>query len=789
MVETPESEENAQSSPEEEKKTYEIDNLVNKIRSGQNLESDEIVWLSKEINSGHVELNANSDWIKDFIPMLQTEMEKNIKKNEDSRDLRDGDRGELFTVSQVQRRAHGKGGQLGYQEWKQRDAQAAAQEANLNLLSKTYMAHLAIHKELPEGANIDNLIKSQEGLNISGWRHPMKKWRSKRTLKSLKKMKARQVGASTAKKDIQTFLASVTNGQVKPTSFWRMLRHPKQAWAARRQKKDLNKLINNLPSSELKADGSLMQGIEVEIARLEKSRGADKRRNKEIEKRIERLGKFKAAIQQKLNKRHEKYSARETKLKEKRGERVATAKERYASSARTTQKRDQLLQDTTRFARVLQTLEASGIAADRISELKEQYRQQIKDRKMDEMMDGLTSEQQQMLQSILGEKESRSAESEEVSGSEHPKKQTDERVAQPDEENADKNAEEREDKEDKTATVENEQKEGETYTPLKNIEYKHQVDGEEKTETYQGDAVTHSEQDDHYSIDLDKAQGEELDKACMATLAHIKESGKDSFRIDENTPVELYDSLVKAADASGMTIENQEELKEAMDKKREEQKEGHEAGAQDGKPKQEEASLSKEQRDYLMQNGLVSKDMTMGDFEKLKWSDLDKSTQMLMEKENLGQNPKPKEEEGHTEEASQRQNEPKTKTEELSLSEATKNIPRPEFNLETQRWNIQSQADFDEQISSLSPAEQKAAKEMRHLLVSENKDRDTAKKEGHDFDENKRKLYTKKRGEIMGKAYEGIKKERGIEPGRKEVQKRTVDSNAVKKTRGGASNE
>ncbi len=220
------------------------------------------------------------------------------------------------------------------------------------------------------------------------------------------------------------------------------------------------------------------------------------------------------------------------------------------------------------------------------------------------------------------------------------------------------------------------------------------------------DAVLYSKEENRYQIDLEK----DNEKAVYdATVAAIQNQGFSSFKVDENVTPEFYAALKEAAGRADppLKIENAADL-EAKFAERETQSNQDEQN----KPEPE------------------------------------KETQDKPRDEEQGQAPQNPEKEAE-----------QSKNEELTLTEATRNIPKPEFDLEKQRWKISSEADFQEQISSLSPAEQKAAKEMRSLSIAENKERD-----GNNYDEHKQKLYTKKRGEILGKAHEAIKKERGITP-------------------------
>lgn len=702
-------------------KNYDINTIVGKIDNGQVLETAELTWLSRQVVNGAIDWSQGTEWIEKVLPQLKAEMEKSIEKGEDSRTLRDSDRGEMFTVSQAQRRGRIKGGQLGYQEWKQSNAKAAIKEADATLASKKALEHMKIKRELPEGTSLDDLIKNQqEASQISGWRHPLKKWRSHRTLKDLQKLQAEPL-TNAGKADIQSFLDTATNVDT---------------WGQRREKnKELDKLLDTLPSSELAADGELMKGLDDQIARLEQSKGYDKKQNKEIDKTIKRLQRFKERIAAKAKKRDEKLSKREKTLEDKHGKHRTTAEEKFKSSAEVTQNRDEKLQDTTLFSKTLQSLEAQGI---NVSELKEQYRQQVKNRGLEELPPSASPDEAEKVVENENSQETQTSE------------QT---LPAPDGSQVGV-----EDERDKTdgATVEAQQ-DGENYMPLKDIEYKHQVDGQEKTETYQGDAISHSAEDDRYAIDLEKAKGEELDKACMATLAHIKESGQNSFRIDENTPVELYDALVKAAENSGMTIENQEQLKEAMDKKREEEQSEKSDKSQDGagndKPKEnDEPTLTPEQRNYLKDNGYVA-GMQAEDIDKLKWSNLDKAQQELLTRDGLGQKKEGEETSRPSVQEEQKKEEPQTEQEKLlTKSEALKGIRGAidKFDLEKNRYNISSEADFQEKIADLSPAEQRAAQEIRGLQIKENQARDKARKAGEPFDKKKEEEFSRNQGGGLG---------------------------------------
>ncbi len=751
--------------PAEEKKEYTIEELVGKLKDGQTLASEELVWFSKQIANGSIDWGDGIDnsWTKELLPQLKAEMEKSVKEGETSRDLRDSERGELFTVSQVQRRARGKGGQLGYQEWKQNDAKNAIKEADVTLSAQKALEHMKIKKELPEGVKLDDLIKEQrEATKISGWRHPMKKFRSHRTLRNLEKLQLKTLTSGTeGKGDVTSFLDSVSNGGVKTPSLWARVRHPFQS---REQSKDLNELLDKLPSSELTAGGKLMTGIEAEIKRLETTMGPDKRKNKETKKKIKKLQNFKQRITAKTKKRDAEFSKSENELKAKHSKHRTTAAKRFETSAKVTKNRDELLQATTLFSKTLQSLEEQGVD---VSEIREQYRKQIETRDLEELPPTASQDEVENATKDPDPKKVRSA-------------------GQASDDNTEPPADGEEAEEEKDAATVEAQKDGEDYAPLKDVKYTRQVDGQQTEETYQGDAISHSAEEDRYSIDLSKAQGEELDKACMATLAHIKNGGKDSFRIDENTPVELYDALVKAAEASGMTIENGKELKEIMDKKREGQqdenngekpKEGEERDASKNK---DEPALTPEQRHYLMDNGHVD-GMKVEDINKLKWSDLNKAQQELLTRDGLG--PKEGEKPSRTQEQPQSEKtEPQTEQEKLlAKSEALKGIRSSvgTFDQETQRYKISSEADFQEKIADLSPAEQRAAREIRGLQVKENMARDKAEKSGEPFDKKKEEEFARSQGGAWGRAYEAIKKERGVTDPKKEVKQTTLDPKTI----------
>ena len=146
MVEMAGSEISSQNNSE---KNYDINTIVGKIDNGQVLESAELTWLSRQVVNGAIDWSRGTGWIEKVLPQLKAEMEKSIEKGEDSRTLRDSDRGEMFTVSQAQRRGRIKGGQLGYQEWKQSNAKDAIKEADATLASKKALEHMKIKRELP----------------------------------------------------------------------------------------------------------------------------------------------------------------------------------------------------------------------------------------------------------------------------------------------------------------------------------------------------------------------------------------------------------------------------------------------------------------------------------------------------------------------------------------------------------------------------------------------------------------------------------------------------------------
>ncbi|MBE6458446.1 MAG: hypothetical protein E7010_01375 [Alphaproteobacteria bacterium] len=316
---------------------------------------------------------------------------------------------------------------------------------------------------------------------------------------------------------------------------------------SRGQKKELDNILKEAPTSQL---GSLEKALTEKIEKLkaEASQSRSSKRIKELQQQIAGLTSYTQAISSERVSRNKRFKEKSDEIARQQNSHINEAFEQLHSNAGRLERRDAQLLETTTLAKTLE-LVCSKMDKTKSQELMDRYRKQIKENNID--LSGLSAEQQLSIISALKENgydlsviEARLG----IKEKDALAKKAAQDHIDTDEPVTDKEDDTRNPHDDVTRKS----------SVVTHVEHK---DGVEITKYESGLEVSRPDENT-YNISGEDGKTP-TDEQCAEFVAQLKKDNYESFSVAEDVTPEFYASMVKAAEAAGMTIEN----KEAMDKK------------------------------------------------------------------------------------------------------------------------------------------------------------------------------------------------------------------------------
>lgn len=405
---------------------------------------------------------------------------------------------------------------------------AAAVQARIDELNNNYES---IHQQFEESSNIENELSGiEDQIRLENQKHENSQKQLKTEASELGKQKENDPYG------IEAFKQKMNRDGVE-TGFFK-----------RKQSSELDAIISEAPTSQLTG---LDKYLEEKAAAL-RTQAASTRSTKEIksiEERIEKLKKYRDRISKEKGKRDKEYTDRTQKISKNQDGKINEAFATFQTMSSRMEKRDEILAQTTTLYKTLE-LVSQKMPPEKGRELMDRFRKQVKEHGMD--LSGLTPAQQLSVVSALescghsiSDIEARLGISKKTL-LESVSRETENTDTTPDQDPNKKKEDERKNEEVRSNAV---------------VTHVKRENGEEIT-TYESGLEVSRPDENTYNIS-GKDGKNPTDEQCAEFVNQLKQDKYESFSIDENVTPEFYASMVRAAEAAGLTIEN----KEKMDKK------------------------------------------------------------------------------------------------------------------------------------------------------------------------------------------------------------------------------